>query len=288
MPIGEELAQLLAEEASLLSFQNQLLATFQSYVAKKREIIQEIKALREQARQEKELRDQVNQKITELKNSRKELNVKRLKLLDEARKLEREAKSLIKGVNASEEELIQKLNELEWKYQTSSLSLEEDKRMVQIITALEHKLKLYEKYRQLLKEADKKRALSEQVKAEVGNIHNQILSLSKESNEHHKRLLEAKERARRLREEVNRLSEQIAQVKNQIQELKPRLREVRLKIRTLKEQLAEEKAIELAKRAQAVIEKQRQLAHQAKEKLKRGEKLSFEEFSALMEFEGLK
>ncbi len=95
-------------------------------------------------------RDETNSKVRELKQRRNELTSRIHEILEEMKALQEEAKELAKKKPPISREALQKeVDSIDWKIQTTSLTLEEDKQLVQRVKELETQLVVYRKLERL-------------------------------------------------------------------------------------------------------------------------------------------
>ncbi|MGD0449665.1 MAG: hypothetical protein ABSA79_01250 [Candidatus Bathyarchaeia archaeon] len=296
------------------------------------DIHQQIEKLKEQANTANaqitkhiEQRDQLNelvkkthQEINELKTERDSLNEK-VKLLKQQRDIIRaKASPIIEQINARKEriaeykkklprerqqDLQQEFEAIEWKIQTTSLDLQEEKRLIENVKQLETLLSAYKKIDAQNKKIKDLIIQRKAIEDEADVFHNELTELAKKSQDLHSKMIEKVNAAKISRAQADGLhqayiktKEDIVQMYVKIAELTGQLRALRTamyeeeKLRRMAAQLAyreKEKAYKerenAAKEQQQVVKEKQQaikekLGAEAKEKLKRGEKLSWNEF----------
>jgi len=116
------------------------------------------------------------------------------------------------------------------------------------------------------------------MKSESELLHGQLTENAQKSQETHRKMLEKTEELRALRTEADNMHNQFLQTKERMKPLKEEIKAVVNQIRQLKGEIREELQKE-RKESENVLRET--LEKQAKEKLNRGEKLTWEEFQLL-------
>ncbi len=268
--LNAEVKEISNQIRQILTEYNNVKNEYLNLKGRKEELYNEVQKLKSERNQVREdlraLREEVNLLLNELKNLQSVIGRKRVNVF----------------------ELKERLEKLEWEYQTRTMDPEEEKNFVERIRDTESLLRIAERYNECL---------------------NQIKTLRQVINEKRKTHKE-------LTDTIKKISVQYLEVKSQLNDLKNKINDMRAKLRELIEkkealrrkadeyhykyiakineirQLREEiertalllKAAELSK----VLSKRRaelyEVALKALEKYKQGEKLSLDEFKLLMEF----
>jgi len=242
-----------------------------------------VKNLRDEVLELRSLRDELNNKVKELKQHRNEMTARIHESLEEMKKLGEESKALAKRKPPRKHEVLQKeVESIDWTIQTTSLTLQEDRELVEKVKQLETQLAIYRKLEQLAKRISQSRAEIKTMKSESELLHRQLTENAHKSQETHRKMLEKIEETRTLKKEADSMHKEFLQVKERTRPLQEEVRLVVNQIRQLKGEIREEVQRETKESQDALRET---LERQAKEKLKRGEKLSWEEFQLLAEKE---
>ena len=240
-----------------------------------------VKNLRDEVLELRSLRDELNNKVKELKQHRNEMTARIHESLEEMKKLGEESKALAKRKPPRKHEVLQKeVESIDWTIQTTSLTLQEDRELVEKVKQLETQLAIYRKLEQLAKRISQSRAEIKTMKSESELLHRQLTENAQKSQETHRKMLEKIEETRTLKKEADSMHKEFLQVKERTRPLQEEVRLVVNQIRQLKGEIREEVQRETKESQDALRET---LERQAKEKLKRGEKLSWEEFQLLAE-----
>jgi len=261
-----------------------------------RDLLQDIEHLKSQI---KEIRGEIEYRINEIlrvKNRIKVMKEERRRVINELRRLRGEEKGIIDEIRRCNKLIREKpklpqpieilrgrLEELELKYETSSLGKRKEKKLVNEINRLSLLIKNYESYIQALsrkerlvveldkcKEGLKKnyqrvKDLEEAIKKEVNKI-DEIKSEALELQKKHRQLLNL----------YHEKKKELKRIVNQIKRVREEKREI-LRLIGLDSKLDLNTIIK-------ILETHNQVIRKAMEKLLRKEKLTFEEFSILVRY----
>ena len=247
-------------------------------------------ALNEKVKLLKQQRDTVRAKATPFIE---QINARKEKIAEYKKKIPRE----------NQQDLQQELEAIEWKIQTTYLDLQEEKRLIENVKQLETLLSSYKK---IDSQNKKIKDLITQVKTiedEADVFHNELTELARKSQDLHAKMIEkvnavkiSRAQADGLHQAYVKTKEDIVQMYVKIAELTGQLRGLRTamyeeeKLRRVASQLAYREREKVYKEKESVAKEQQQvvkekqqaikvkLEAEAKEKLKKGEKLSWNEF----------
>ncbi len=256
-------------------------------LSKRNETVKQINQLLEKAKENKKNRDELNTQVKQLKKNRKEIQdnlQENKKTLDEiAEKEETTNKADIQRKRKQMRGLNSKIDKLEWELQTSVLSPDQEKEMVQLLEKHSEQLnKIAEQVHITTQQTSLWREIAS-LQKQVNKLYNQIIDYAKESQiyhnlmnqhyhqvnalrrlerEHQKLFLENKKIADNFhREFLSKVSEK-NELRNQLKDFKQKVRkQMRDKLKT-------------------DVEESTQKAY---EKYEKGENLSMEEFRLLVE-----
>ncbi len=251
---------------------------------KKRDKLNEkFQTMRAEISELKAKRDELNQRVRVLKEERAEAKAKISEKVEQLKKLRQEVKTLEKRTpKRSQQNLHKEFADTEWKIQTSSLNLQEEKELVERVRQAEVQLNIYRK----LEESDKKELeLRIEVKAldvEGKACHERLTQIAQSSQETHEEMLHKIEESRSIKAEADSYHQEFIRVLEKIKAIRQEIDAIAGQVRQIKaekheKEVKEKKLIEDSLRSK--------LGQQAAEKLKRGEKLTWEEFQLLSEKE---
>lgn len=274
----EELNQKLAV---LKEQRSNLFAEAKELAVKRDKLNDEFKRLRVEAQELKKAMDEINARVKELKQQRSQIKAEVAKKATELKSLQSEIKVLMaKKPQRSFGVLQKEVEAIEWKIQTTPLTLQEEKQLVEKVKQLEAQLNVHRRIEQLSR---KKLELTTELKAleaRAKDLHERMVSEAEKSQQIHKEMIKKLEEAKKLKTEADSLHKLFLQAKEKLRPVKEEIDKILEEIKRLKEEMAAEAEEEKRKSEENLLES---VAKNALEKLKRGEKLTWEEFKILTE-----
>jgi len=277
----------------------------QKHIEQRNQLNDQVKKTREEIGQLKTERDSINEKVKLLKQQRDDLRAKTAPIAEKIDALKEKISELRKKVpRESQRDLQEEHDAIEWKIQTTSLDLQEEKALIENIKELEILLSSYKKMDVKYKKIKELTTQRQTIEAQAGIIHEELTDLAKKSQEIHSKMIEKVNSAKvskaqadslhhayvRTKEEILSFHVKIAELTGQIQGLRASIREEEKALRIAAQQAAQ-KAFKEKEQAdketqQSTKEKQQaikeKLEAEARDKLQKGEKLSWNEFQLVM------
>lgn len=280
-PLQKRIEELNQELSLLKAERDKLNAEAKEWAQKRAEIHKQIQALRSQAEEIKKKRNQTNEKVKQLKelrdHARKEQKEKRAQAYELKRKL---AELVQKEPTKNMKEIKDEIDKLEWKIQTTPLTVHEEKPLIEKIAELELQLKIHKQIEAIKNNLAKLSMETKILENQARQCHEQILKLAQESQKLHQERIKLLEKIENLKKEANIALQNFLEKKQQAQLIHEKIEGIHSKKGELKEEIIK---TEEERQAQMEQELKAKLEEKAKEKLKRGEKLSWEEFQILAE-----
>ncbi len=238
-----------------------------------------ISELKREAADLKQRRDKLNVQVQNLKSQREKARVDRKETQAQIMKLRKGIQKLMRQKPSQNAKSIQReIENLDWRIQTSSLSLEEEKSLIGQIRILETKFSVYRKIHELGVKLTALETEQRTLETKARNYHGKLSELAKQSQQSHEEMLEISSKIRTLQKEADDMHQKFLKSKQQAQGPSLEYIELLSRIKSLKQELHhEEETVE----AERQLKLQKKLEERALEKLKRGEKLTWEEFKAL-------
>ena len=271
------------------------------YVEKRNLLHEQVRKSRDEINQIKTERDALNEKVKLLKEQRDLIRIQTTPIMDEVAAIDEKIVELRKTVpRVSQRELQEELDAIEWKISTTSVDLQEEKRLVGEVKELEIQLKGYkkiEKQNQKIKELIAKRKVLD---AQADVYHKELTELAKKSQELHTTMIEKVNSVKKDRAEADNLHQAFVKAKEQnalwYEQIRQLIDQNRSQRAIFKEfdlaKRKEEEAkwkIEQAKRKEeeanrAIKQKEikEKIGSEARVKLQRGEKVNWEEFQLML------
>lgn len=246
---------------------------------------EEVKALISQANEDKHLRDDLNQKISELKNQKQiiDIQIKDYEKLYEDADSKLEPVEIPKNMNSQLRKFQKELKDLEWKLQTQTFSLEDERKIVDRIADLDQKVEGLGEFKSLSQDKIKSYHALRKLRNQMYKTIREMNGLVKESRMHHKKMVESYSKANTVRKEADSIHADIQKVKTQadlihsefVEKIKLK-RSLTSKIKKFSQKLqAEQKSRE----TEALKEKTTNVLQKTKD----GKKISFDDFKSLID-----
>lgn len=274
----EELEQkvlLLKEQYSNLDNQAR------EFSVKRDKLNEKVKNNRSEIEKLRQERDAINEKVRELKQHRNELTSAIREKIEEIKALSEKSKKIAKKRPSKDHQTLkEEVESLDWQIQTTSHTLQEDKELVEQVIQLETQLSVHKKYERLGRMIRNLRSEVDKFKAESQGYHESLTANAQKSQELHGKMLAKVEESRKWRAEADELHKQFVMARESGKPVQDEFVKGLGEIRKLRGEIREEEAKE---KKQSEEDLRQSIEARAKEKLKRGEKLSWEEFQLLAE-----
>jgi uncharacterized coiled-coil DUF342 family protein len=276
----EQIHELDHELASLKAQRDELKREAMQWMEERDKIREQIRELRTELSSLKQQRDETNQRVKDLKIVRDQLVSERKEKLAKVVEFKRKAASF-KHVRPKAIQSIQnEIRSLDWKIQTSSLTLPQEKRIIEQIAELEKQLLAYKQ--------------AQSMWTEIKTLQHQLRNMRTQEKETHRQISQQAEQSRRIHQTMNEKGANIPQLKAEAEEAHKKYTEtlrqaqkahqqyvpIIAQVRALLLQIRTEEEKKKTKRQTELIQ---ELEKKALEKMKRGEKLTWDEFKILTE-----
>lgn len=250
--------------------------------AQKRDTVhKQIKDLKLEAANLKDRRDAINTKVKILKTQRNQKRSLVKHSIEEIKQLKEKLERLYsKKPRQSANSIKLEKEKIEWYIQTTSLTLQEEKPLVEKASQLEKQLSVHMQIDGVKEKITKLNKRITTMSEEAKNLHTQISELATQSQELHRKMVETLEKAKALRPEADGHHKKLVQNKQRAQKFHDEIVAFAKEIKAVEEALAEDKEKAKMQRQEEIRKK---LKREASEKLKQGKKLEFEEFKLLAE-----
>jgi len=276
-------------------------AQIKKHVEQRNQLNDQVKKTHQEINELKTERDGINEKVKLLKQQRDEIRAKTTPITDEINAIKEKIAELKKKLpRERQRDLQEELDAIEWKIQTTSLDLQEEKGLIENVKQLEILLSNYKKIDLKYKKIKELLAQRQTLEAQADIFHKELTDLAKKSQDLHSQMIEkvnaakvSKTQADSLHQAYVKTKEEIVLFQVKIAELTGQLRGLRASMREEEKarQIAAQQAIKEKQKAvketqQATKEKQQaikdKLGAEARDKLQKGEKLSWNEFQLVM------
>ncbi len=282
-PFEQELEELDQKLAQAKHERDQLNQEARKWAEKRNEHHQQIRQLQTEVKSLKEKRDEINLQVQILKAAREKAKAQRKERQERIVKLREKISPLAERKPASTlHDLEERIKEIEWKIQTSSLSLQEEKELVEQVRVLETQRIVH---RQLLELKDKLVEAQTEARAfgtQARLKHDELSQLADQGQEFHNHLVETFDRIKTLKQSANEAHHKYLELRQKADKSHEKCVEIQKRIKSLKEEMESREKQQYAEKGKVFKD---QATAKAREKMKQGEKLTWDEFKLLTEDE---
>jgi uncharacterized coiled-coil DUF342 family protein len=274
----------LDQKLSTLGAQRDKLNTEARQWADERDKLNEqIRNLRAEIFELKNKRNKLNEKVKELKQRREQARTEMRKKTEQIKEIDHEIGVLYKKKPSRSHQLLKsEFDNLEWKIQTTSLSLQDEKELVERVERLKVQLDIYERIEQLNDKTLELKTGNKALGTRRKLYHEKLTETAQESQTIHEKMLEKIGKAKGLQTKADELHKNFLDAKESVKMVQREFTEIWNQINLLRNEIRVEEETEKKKNEEALRKK---LEKRAREKVKRGEKLTWEEFQILAEKE---
>ena len=275
-------------------------AETQKLIEKRDKLNEQFKLLQQETQQLRIDRDTINTQVQDLKKQRDETRTTIHEIIDQIKAIREKIAELQKKTpKRSHTDLKQELEDIEWKIQTTSLEKEEERELIENVKQLETQLIAYKKIEKELKKIAELEQGLKAVDETADKLHTELSSLAQKSQETHQKMLAKIYEAKKIkaeadgqhlaflltREKINSLIDERRKLSGQKRQLYQTQQQIyqsqRQQQETQQQEDEHQRQQEEATKKTAEQALKQQLEAQAREKLQRGEKLTWQEFQLL-------
>jgi uncharacterized coiled-coil DUF342 family protein len=276
-----QIEELNEKISSLKGQRDNLEAEAHEWAEKRDKLNEKFKKLRDETSNLKGERDTANDKVKELKLKRDEAKARISQKIQELRILREELNlATKKKPSRTFRSLQEQFDAIEWKIQTTPMSLNEEKELVEQVKQTETQLNIYKKLEQLRQKSLDARAQITAQRVESQSCHDLMTKTAQKGQEYHKKLLSKMEESRKVKAEADTLHQTFVQTREKARSIQNEIIRILDQMRRLKGEVRQKEDVEKKQTEKAMLNELETLARQ---KLKRGEKLTWEEFQLLAE-----
>lgn len=276
---SSELERINKQISELREQVNTANADTKGQVEKRDKLNEKFKKLRQEIHEFKNERDNLNEKVKTLKQQREEARAKIKERIEEIKTHNQKIAELKKKTpRESRRDLQKEFDDIEWKIQTTPLDMQEEKRLIERVKQLETQLSVYKKIDQHVKKISELRKELEPFETNADVAHHELTEIAERSQGIHAKMMAKIAESKEIKAEADGLHNNYIQAKEQTRPIREEIKKLTEQKRKLQAAMREEEEKRKKNVEQALKEK---IGSQAKDKLKRGEKLSWDEFKIL-------
>jgi phosphoserine phosphatase len=271
----------LYEEISYLRSERERLSSEVEHLLEERNRYnEEFKRGRDLVKELKQKRDAVNSRVQELKRKRDEARREASLKRQEIREVFSQLSQIKLNPKGKSRETAAELERLEWKIQTTSMRPEEERALISRIAELEERLRLQERVENLRMRLRELRKSVKELDERGDSLHEELMKTVEESESYHGEMMKLVEESSKIKSKADEAHKKFVEAKNALRNIQDRYIALLATVKSLKKREAEARR---KGKEEKLEELRRRLESEAEEKLRRGAKLSFDEFKILVE-----
>jgi len=244
------------------------------------ELNEKFKRLKEEIQTVKNKRNELNAQVQSLKAKRDEARAVVSRNRAEVKALTEKLRALDTQAPGTYQSTKKDLEKLEWQIQTTPLSQREEYKLISRVKELEGQLAILKKKKEIEKKIAKLHNESKSIELQANIIHKRLTELAEESEVYHKRMMEIVSSATELKKKADEAHH--AYMNTRTQGDNAHLEYV-AKLGMIKELEDQIRSYYEAEEALKEEEIRKKIEDLATNKLKKGKKLTFEEFKLLVD-----
>ena len=237
--------------------------------------------LRSQIESDRENRDSLHSQVSALKIQRNETRDTVREKIERIQSLRQKLTKLQENAPRIDvENLRREIKALEWKIQTSSLTLNEEAPLVNKVNALELQLEAQNEIDATRTEITEIQKEIDEANQEASILHGKISDLAEQSQGFHKKMTESLQQLNNIRDEADSYHQEFIQRVNDLEIARKDRIKAKAQLRTLNSELHSRETAEREAKESTTKEA---IKKEAQKKLKKGKKLTFEEFKLVLD-----
>ncbi len=283
----QELLNKLKEKKAVIqdlrSKLNELNDKKEKFFEEKDKVSKEIRSNISHLKGAKDVRDKLTGTVQTNKKSRDELNQDIKKKIDELKLLEAQKEDIVKkhNIQGNPVQLKKMIEEIEFRYETSVMSFDNEKKVMAQIKALKKQYEESNKVSTVWKQINQLSKEIETLKRDANLFHRQMQTQANQSQEKHEELIESSKMIKDLKKKEKDALDNFLKYKTEFNEYNDKLKKELTEINELYGKLdmnrEEVKEVKRERQKRTLDEKRRD----AEEKMKSGKKLTTEDILAL-------
>ena len=278
-PKPNELTMFTQQLATLREQIDKANAETRQYIEKRDNLNEKFRKICQEINELKITRDNLNERVQTLKQQRDVTREKIRTLIEEIKSHNKKIMELKKKTpRESRRELQKEFEDIEWKIQTTPLDIKDEKRLIESVRQLETQLNIYRKIDQHAKKVAEIRKELEPLETNADLAHQELTATAEKSQEIHAKMIAKISESKDIKAEADNLHAAYIRAKEEVKPLHEEFRKLTEQRRKMQAAMREKDAKRKKDAEQALKEK---LESQARNKLQRGEKLSWNEFKML-------
>ncbi len=278
--INERIRQLDEQLGGFRNQRSELSKEARKLAETRDEFNDKFRKLKEQVQILKSKRDELNAQVRELKAKRDEAREVVSKSRAEIKILTEKLHALDSLTPGSYESTVKEMERLEWRIQTTPLSQREENKLIFQMKQLEGQLNILKKKKEIAKKINKIRDETKSIELQANAIHRRLSELAVNSEEYHKNMMDVVGSATELKKKADEAHHSYLSTRTKGETVHFEYMAKIMMIRDLENQI---KGYYEAEQVNREAEVQKKVEDLAENKLKKGKKLTFDEFKLLVD-----
>ncbi len=278
--ITEKIRALDQQVVDSRSQRNELNKEAKKLVEARNEFNEKFKKLRDEIQALKGKRDELNAQVRSMKAKRDEAREAVSKNRAQIKSLTEKANALDSMAPGSYEATVKEMEKIEWRIQTNPLSQREENKLIGQVKELEGQLNVLKRKKEIEGKIAKLRNESRSIELQANIIHKRLTELAEESEVYHKKMMEFVDSATELKRKADEAHQSYINTRTKGDNAHFEYMAKMMMIRELENQI---KSYYEAEQMQREVEVQKKVEDLAENKLKKGKKLTFDEFKLLVD-----
>ncbi len=275
-PIQEKIEELNQHLAEVRRERDELNSESKLWAEKRNQLNQQIKALQNQVKNLREKRDEMNRQVQVLKATREKTKAQRKEKQEQILKIRAKIEPLVqKKPPINQENLEREIQSLDWKIQTTSLPIGEEKRLVSKVQVLETQRLVLKQLQELKDTLIKLQKEAKALETQARINHEKLSNLAEQSQEFHEHMMKTVNEMNTLKKSAGDAHQKHKELHQRANEAHEKYVKVQQQITVLREEVEKREKEDSAKRERALRE---EATKKVQEKVKKGQKLTWEEF----------
>ncbi len=283
-PTTQKIEELTRQAIALKQEREQLRNEARNWVEKRNALHEQSKALRAEAKSLREKRDATNQKVQELKRAREQSRTQQKEKHAQVFKAKEKIRGLMEKAPSRRPlgDIQKEIEALDWKIQTNPLSLNEEKTIVEQVKVLEKQRTVQKKLEKIRNATAAIQSEEKELATKAKSSHDELQGLAEQSQKLHEQMIELQNKTESLKIEADAAHQQYLEFSREANETHQKYVSLLQQAESLKKEIQKKNEEQQTKRKHELLA---QATQKAKEKMTRGERLTWDEFKLVTEEE---
>ena len=278
--LNAQVKDLETQQTTLSEVIAQITLDCEHWVAKRDQLNQQCKTLRQEIHNYKTLRNQDNDQIKQLKTFRTQYNKQLHTIQQRYQTQEQILTAQQQKVTSSPSEVQQEIQRLEWNIQTSPYSASQERAIINQITALEQEARFHQTLACCIERQNQQKQTITELTTQITEIHAKIQHLAQNSQNNHNRMLSKIDQLKQTQEAADHAHQTVLTLRTNLQKHHAQFTALDDEIHLLIQKIDQIRDNDVNTSLHTHLTSK---GSEAKKKIKAQKKISFTEFKVLKE-----